>query len=189
MNVTLQFFKPFYSLMMIRSTKSVCYFLKELFVAIKFKMATNTKLQYLAILICFTLHNSNGQECKPLDSVKSDELSVIYSERSGGLASQLLVYAMLRQLRQDFYLNAYMSRHCYDTLSQVFTEKSIQDVPIFEDTFCKSPTELSPEVYSKPISEILTNKELHRGRFLWLFPSNKVLKLNENTERPYSEYR
>jgi hypothetical protein len=96
---------------------------------------------------------------------------------------------MLRQLRQEFYLNAYMSRHCYETLAQVFTEKSIQDVPVFEDTFCQSPSTSPFEAYVGPMINILTDTDLHHGRFIWLFPSDKVLNRNENTERPYKVYR
>ena len=152
-------------------------------------MARITVVSYLMIFSYKVLQVSSSKDCKTLSNIKADELSVIYSEHSGGLASQLLIYAMLRQLRQDFYLNAYMSRHCYETLAQVFTEKSIQDVPIFEDTFCKTPQEVPFETYAAPMTELLTNKELHYGKILWLFPSNKALHLDENYERLYGEYR
>ena len=151
-------------------------------------------MDYLILLQClitflvgYIFNISISQDCKKLQNVRPDELSVVYSEHSGGLANQLLMYAMLRQLRQEFYLNAYISRHCYDTLAQVFTKKSIQDVPVFEDTFCKSPTEFAHNTYHGPMEEILTNKDLHYGKFIWLFPSNKKLEANE--ERPYDEYR
>ena len=143
----------------------------------------------VTFLICYIFNISSSQDCKKLTNVRPDELSVVYSEHSGGLANQLLMYAMLRQLRQDFYLNAYMSKHCYNTLSQVFTEKSIQDVPVFEDTFCKIPTEFAHNTYHGPMEEILTNKDLHYGKFIWMFPANKKLEANEDPERPYDEYR
>ena len=151
-------------------------------------MAKTKLLIYLIIFSYYILYVESGEECKTLNNIKPDELSVIYSEHSGGLSGQLLIYAMLRQLRQEFYLNAYISRHCYNTLAQVFTAKSIQDVPIFEDTFCKTPQELSYEVFARPMTDLLTKKELHHGRFFWLFPSNKVLNLNEDHERLYREY-
>ena len=152
-------------------------------------MAVRELIQYCVAICGFhILHVSSGQECKPLNNVNSDELSIIYSDHSGGLANQLLMYAMLRQLRQEFYLNAYMSRHCYETLAQVFTAKSIQDVPVFEDTFCKSPSASPFEPYVGPMKDILTDTKLHHGKFLWLFPSDKVLNRNVNIERPYKEY-
>ena len=141
-------------------------------------------------LYCQILSSFAIEECKPWSNVEPDDLSVIYSEQSGGLASQLLNYAMLRQLRQNpHYLNAYMSRHCYETLAKVFTERSIQDVHVFEDWFCKAPQELPYEAYIGPMKELLTKTEFHRGRFLWLFPSNEVLKLHEDHEREYKEYK
>ena len=152
-------------------------------------MAVRELFQYcVAIFGCHILHVLSSQDCKPLNNVNSDELSIIYSEHSGGLANQLMMYAMLRQLRQEFYLNAYMSRHCYETLAKVFTEKSIRDVPVFEDTFCKSPSTSPFETYVGPMRDILTDIELHHGKLLWLFPSDKILKINENSERPYKEY-
>ena len=142
------------------------------------------------ILYCQIIQSFAIEECKTWTNIEPDDISVIYSEQSGGLASQLLSYAMLRQLRQaPFYLNAYMSKHCYETLAEVFTEKSIQDVPVFEDTFCKVPQELPYEPYVGPMQKLLITDEFHRGRILWLFPSNKVLKLNEDHDRPYKEYR
>ena len=150
-----------------------------------FKIVFTHLMLYCQILKSFAI-----EECKPWSSVEPDGLSVIYSEQSGGLASQLLNYAMLRQLRQNpYYSNAYMSRHCYETLAKVFTERSIQDVPVFEDTFCEAPQELPYEAYIGPMKELITKTEFHRGRFLWLFPSNEVLKLHEDHEREYKEYK
>ena len=146
-------------------------------------------LQYLTLIILYVVDISKCQDCKSPNDMKSNDLSVIYSEHKGGLPSQLLMYAMLRQLRQEFYLNAYISKHCYDTLAQVFTKKSIQDVPVFEDAFCKSPTEFAHNTYHGPMEEILTNKDLHYGKFIWMFPANKKLEANEDPERPYDEYR
>ena len=144
---------------------------------------------YVAIFGFYIFDVCSSQDCRLLSSVKPDELSIIYSEHSGGLANQLLMYAMLRQLRQEFYLNAYMSKHCYETLAQVFTEKSIQDVPVFEDTFCDPPKSYPFEVYDGPMKDILTDSALHHGKFLWLFPSNEVLNINGNSERPYKNYK
>ena len=143
----------------------------------------------VTFLICYIFNISSSQDCKKLTNVRPDELSVVYSEHSGGLANQLLMYAMLRQLRQDFYLNAYMSKHCYNTLSQVFTEKSIQDVPVFEDTFCAPPAEFNFQYFAKPMSNLLSNSQLHHGQLLWLFPSDEVLKLDKTNERPYKDYK
>ena len=143
----------------------------------------------VTFLICYIFNISSGQDCKKLTNVRPDELSVVYSEHSGGLANQLLMYAMLRQLRQDFYLNAYMSKHCYNTLSQVFTEKSIQDVPVFEDTFCAAPAEFNFKYFAEPMSNLLSNSQLHHGQLLWLFPSDEVLKLDKTNERPYKDYK
>ena len=137
----------------------------------------------------YVLERTSGQDCKKLTNVKSDELSVIYSEHNGGLANQLLMYAMLRQLRQEFYLNAYMSKHCYDTLKEVFTEKSIQDVPVFEDTFCGPPSDFNFEYFAEPMVSLLGNSELHHGQLLWLFPSDEVLRLDKSNERPFKEYK
>ena len=143
----------------------------------------------VTFLVTYRFEKASSQDCKKLKNVKSDELSIIYSEHKGGLANQLLMYAMLRQLRQEFYLNAYMSKDCYNTLSQVFTEKSIQDVPVFEDTFCAPPSEFAFEYFAQPMGDLLNSKELHHGRLLWLFPSDEVLRLDKNNERPFKEYK
>ena len=157
---------------------------------IKFEMGF-----YISSLCCIIFHviylleRTSGQDCKKLTNVKSDELSVIYSEHSGGLANQLLIYAMLRQLRQEFYLNAYMSKHCYNTLREVFTEKSIQDVPVFEDTFCAPPSDFNFEYFAEPMVNLLGSSELHHGQLLWLFPSDEVLRLDKSNERPFKVYK
>ena len=149
-------------------------------------------ISLLCFIICFAIYvfeSTSGQDCKKLTNVNSDELSVIYSEHSGGLANQLLIYAMLRQLRQEFYLNAYMSKHCYNTLREVFTEKSIQDVPVFEDTFCAPPSDFNFEYFAEPMVNLLGSSELHHGQLLWLFPSDEVLRLDKSNERPFKEYK
>ena len=144
---------------------------------------------FIIFFAIYVFESTSGQDCKKLTNVKSDELSVIYSEHNGGLANQLLMYAMLRQLRQEFYLNAYMSKHCYDTLKEVFTEKSIQDVPVFEDTFCGPPSDFNFEYFAEPMVNLLGSSELHHGQLLWLFPSDEVLRLDKSNERPFKVYK
>ena len=148
-----------------------------------------SSLCFIIFFAIYVFESTSGQDCKKLTNVKSDELSVIYSEHSGGLANQLLIYAMLRQLRQEFYLNAYMSKNCYNTLREVFTEKSIQDVPVFEDTFCGPPSDFNFEYFAEPMVNLLGSSELHHGQLLWLFPSDEVLRLDKSNERPFKVYK
>ena len=123
----------------------------------------------------------NGQECKDWSSRRPgpDDLSVMYSEVApeAGLVRHLAVYAMLRQLRQELDVYAYMDRQTHRVLRQVFTEDSLRDVPVFEDVFCLDDTRQLSDVLRKdfqafqlPIKSLLTDKQYKYGRVLWLYP-------------------
>ena len=114
---------------------------------------------------------TKAQECRKWAPPGPDDLSVMFSDAPGASLSQhLLVYAMLRQLRQDLDVNAYMSRETYQVLSQVFQEQSLRDVPVFEDVFCVKPGS-DFQTFTGSIAPLLKNPDFKHGHTLWLYPN------------------
>ncbi len=109
--------------------------------------------------------------------VEPDGPSMIYAENlaPGGVGRQLDVFAMLWMLRRTYNVDVFISKQCFDTLSQVFTAKSLGEIPILDEYFC-NPHDIVFEYYSGPFDPIDTRRDFRVGRTLWLWPSTSVLK-------------
>ena len=76
------------------------------------------------------------QKCQNILKVGENQPSIVYKKTRGRLGNQLNGYTMLLQLKKDFGYDAYILQETYDILSKMFTEKSIQEVPVLEQIFC-----------------------------------------------------
>ena len=129
--------------------------------------------------------------------------SIMYMEAEGRMGNQLLAYAMLLQLGYAaiilirtssnhnfswswiitlainyFYffsiqldVSAYMDYDMKEQLISFFTPESIT-LPVLYDKYC-NPEDIPWEMWGGKLADLLTNENLRKGRFLWLYkPKN-----------------
>lgn len=129
--------------------------------------------------------------------VDHDGPSMVYTETKGpedGIGSQLYVYAFLWTLRRFYNVDVFISRFCHQTLSRIFTEESLSDMPVLEDYFC-NPEDIRFEYFSGNFQVIASKKEFRTGRVLWLWPSKTILEeklkqvnVEDDFSAPYRGY-
>ena len=71
--------------------------------------------------------------------VDHDGPSLVYTESvkpTDGIGTQLSIFAMLWMLRRSYNVDVFISKSCHKTLSKVFTEESLKEIPVLEDYFC-----------------------------------------------------
>ena len=107
------------------------------------------------------------KKCQNTRKVGENQPSIVYKKTRGRLGNQLNGYTMLLQLKKDFGYDAYILQETYDILSKMFTEKSIQEVPVLEQTFCHH-SQLKFQVFTGCLllKYLLTYfKQVHSGLF------------------------
>lgn len=139
------------------------------------------KLIFSTILLILDFcSSSESKKCIQWTSkfVDHDGPSMVYTETTSpedGIGSQLSVFAFLWTLRRFYNVDVFMSRNCHATLSRVFTEASLSDIPVLEDYFC-NPQDIRFEFFTGNFEAIASRKEFRVGRVLWLWPSKSVLE-------------
>ena len=73
--------------------------------------------------------------CVDFVPVKPDERSIVFSEASGRLGNNLLVYAMLLQVGITLGLDAYINDECLQHLQRFFKPESIK-LKSLQQTYC-----------------------------------------------------
>ena len=71
--------------------------------------------------------------------VDHDGPSLVYTESvkpTDGIGTQLSIFAMLWMLRRSYNVDVFISKSCHKTLSKVFTEESLKEIPVLEEYFC-----------------------------------------------------
>jgi hypothetical protein len=126
------------------------------------------------------------KNCQTVDPKNDHFQSVIFGEAHGsGLGSQLYVFALMAELRAKYYFNTFVSRECRSILSNVFTATSLNDVPVFEDTFCVDhPSSVGHfEVFTEDVQNLIQRDEYRQGRLIWLWPHKEKLAMKSLTEK------
>ena len=71
--------------------------------------------------------------------VDHDGPSLVYTESvkpTDGIGTQLSIFAMLWMLRRSYNVDVFISKSCHKTLSKVFSEESLKEIPVLEEYFC-----------------------------------------------------
>ena len=82
---------------------------------------------------------------------------------------------MLWMIRRSYNVDVFISKSCQQTLSSVFTEDSLKEIPVLEDFFC-NPTDIDFEYFPGKFEDIAKRKEFRVGKTLWLWPRTEILK-------------
>ena len=135
---------------------------------------------YACLILFLSLVELEAKKCVNWTPkfVDFDGPSMIYTEalnKEDGIGTQLYIFAMLWMLRRTYNVDVFMSQTTFETLSQVFTEESLKDIPILEEYFC-NPLDIQFEYYTGNFETIdARQKEFRQGRTLFLWPSKQVL--------------
>ena len=91
------------------------------------------------------------------------------------LGTQLSTYALLWQIRRNHNVDVFISKNCFEKLSEVFTPESLGDIPILEDYFCNAD-KIQFEYFVGQYQALANEKSLKQGKTLFLWPNEERRK-------------
>ena len=72
-------------------------------------------------------------------------------------------------------MDVFISKNCFEKLSEVFTPESLGDIPILEDYFCNYD-KIQFEFYVGQYQALANEKSLKQGKTLFLWPNEERRK-------------
>ena len=82
--------------------------------------------------------------------------------------NQLFAYAMLLELQKVTPIQVYLHPTSYQVLKDFFTEDSLTQVPVFNDTFCNAQ-DFKFTHFNGHFTELVRNQDLHTGKILQIY--------------------
>ncbi|XP_059078979.1 galactoside 2-alpha-L-fucosyltransferase SEC1-like [Tigriopus californicus] len=111
--------------------------------------------------------------------------SIVVIEPYGRLGNHLTAFAHLYQLREELGVDVYIVNQTRKLMSQVFSETTLQTLPVLEEEFCNID-DIPFRDFDLDIRYILTDESYRKGHILLLLDERvRHLKLNQRTK----EYR
>ena len=74
-------------------------------------------------------------------------------------------------------VSTYIDYDMKEQLTAFFTPESV-DIPILYDIYC-NPQDIPWEMWRGKLADLLTDKKLRKGKFLWLYKPSSPEKLEE----------
>ena len=72
-------------------------------------------------------------------------------------------------------MDVFISKNCFEKLSEVFTPESLGDIPILEDYFCNAD-KIQFEYFVGQYQALANEKSLKQGKTLFLWPNEERRK-------------
>lgn len=123
----------------------------------------------LLIFVCLLAKFINCEKCKNQCEnfvISENDPSIFLQVADGRLGNHLMVFSTLFALGQKLKIRPYVQRETANYLKHYF---EMDDIPVFEDTFCNSNS-IKPFVFDQSLDSLIKRKELHKGHIIHLWP-------------------